>query len=333
MSQSAIAAISRRRLLQGTAVTALAAVGASASMSNILAQTPEASPVDGGWSFTDARGLTITVPERPTRVVAQTFLAQSLHDFGYEVVGHFGVDNDAGGFQSTGDLDLDQLPFVGVFGEYDIEQLLALKTDLILDFSWNDEGGSAFWYLDEAALAQFEPIAPVLGVSMAGTSLRDNIESVRELAAALGADVDSAKIAADLAAFEEAAAALTLVTESNPGIKVLALQGTPEEVFLANPAWHSDLIYFGELGVTMAEFDVNTPPFWGTFSSEELGIVPADLYLTIGDLSGIPIWNDLPAVQAEQVGEWRFSTRVSYPGFTINLTELAALIDGAEVVS
>lgn len=326
MRQQPPFAISRRHLVQRSAIAALGAT--------VLGGMPTtASPATGGWSFTDARGVTISLPETPTKVIAQTFLAQSLHDFGYEVVGHFGVDNSEGGFQSTGDLDLESLPSVGVYGEYDIEQLLALDADLILDFSYAAGEDFAFWYLDEAALAQFEPIAPVLGVSMAGTSMRDNIEFVRELAAALGADVDTAGIEADRVAFEEAATALTAVTAANPGIKLLALQGTPEEVYLANPDWHSDLIYFGELGVEMAQFEVNSPPFWGTYSSEELGTIPTDLYLTIGDLSDIPIWNELPAVQAGQVGEWRFSTRVSYPGFTINLTELASLIEGAEIVS
>lgn len=325
--------ITRRTLMMGTS-----AVVAGMSMTSAahvgLAHTPVASPASG-WSVTDARGITISLPERPTRVVAQTFLAQSLYDFGYEVVGHFGVDNSEGGFQSTGDLDLEALPSAGVYGEYDLEMLLSLEADLILDFSWGEGEDASFWYLDPANLEQFQSVAPVLGVSMAGTSMADTIAFVRDLAMALGADVEDPAVVADREAFDAAAAAVSAATEGNPGIKVLALQGTPEEVYLANPAWHSDLIYYGELGVTFAPFEVDAgdAPFWGTYSSEELGLVPTDLYLTIGDLSGIPIWNELPAVQAGQVAEWRFSTRVSYRGFTVNLTELATMIEGAGIVA
>lgn len=335
MSQQERQTMKRRDLMRGAALLA-GGIGLAASGQSSMAQSSVASPEAGGeWSFTDARGITITLPQRPTNVVAQTFLAQSLYDFGYTVAGHFGVDNSEGGFQSTGDLDLATVPFAGVFGEYDIEQLLALDTDLFLDFSWDEGEDASFWYLDAASLEQFETIAPVLGISMAGTSINDNIEFIRSLAEALGSDVSTPEILADKAAYEEASAALTASTEANPGIKVLALQGIPEEVYLANPAWHADLVYFGELGVTFAPFEVTeaSAPFWGTYSSEELGIVPTDLYLTIGDLSGIPIWNELPAVEAGQVGEWRFSTRVSYPGFAINLTELATLIEASVIVS
>jgi len=321
-----------RRVLGGW----VAALGAGLTGLPLAAQTPGASPATTAeWSRVDARGITVSLPQRPTRVVAQTFLAQSLHDFGYEVVGHFGVDNSVGEFQSTGDLDLAEIPFLGIFGSYDIEQFLALETDLILDFSWGAGEEAAFWYLDEITLDQVADIAPVFGISMAGTSINDNIAFVRDLAAALGADVETPEILADIEAYAEAANALTAATETNPGIKVLALQGSAEQVFLANPAWHSDLIYFGELGVTFTPFEVNEDgePFWGVYSTEQLGIFPTDLYMPIGDLSSIGVWNTLPAVQAGQVTEWRFSTRVSYRGFAINLNELATAIANASIVT
>ena len=62
-----------------------------------LQATPAATPPvpngvqpDGSWSFTDDRGVTLTSPAVPSRIVAQTSAAAALYDFGVQVVGIYG---------------------------------------------------------------------------------------------------------------------------------------------------------------------------------------------------------------------------------------------------
>ena len=295
----------------------------------------QATPTSGEWSFTDARGITLSASAPPKRVVAQTYLAQSLHDFGFDVVGHYGVDNSEGEFQSTGDLDLASLPSVGAYGEYDIEKLYDLEPDIIVEFSYAVGDDWSFWYLDEETANVFFRVAPIVTISLAGTPIDANIAEVETLAASLGADTRSESIRASREAFDAAADSLAAATAANPGIRVMALQGSPEQVFIANPDWHADLMHFRRLGVTFTEFvvDPGSDGFWGVYSPEDLGALPADVILTIGDLSGIPGWNSLPAVAAGQTGEWRPSTRLSYAGFTPNLEDLASIIANASIVA
>ncbi len=46
---------------------------------------------DGEWNFTDDSGKTITLPQRPERVVSYVPIAASLWDFGVHPVGVFGT--------------------------------------------------------------------------------------------------------------------------------------------------------------------------------------------------------------------------------------------------
>ncbi|MCA9860810.1 MAG: hypothetical protein KC438_13870, partial [Thermomicrobiales bacterium] len=64
MSRSSTVSLSRRTLLG--AVTAASGYAAVAS----LAGAQDASPAAGEWSYTDVLGTTVTLPERPVRIVA-----------------------------------------------------------------------------------------------------------------------------------------------------------------------------------------------------------------------------------------------------------------------
>ena len=325
-------------LTRRSLVGATAALGAAAALTRAgFAQdsTPPASPASGEWSYTDARGITIAQPQAPTRVVAMTYAAQSLFDFGFEVIGHYGIDPLEPGRESIGNLDLDAIPFLGPYDGFDVEKLIELEADLVVDYSWGEGETASLWYLSGDALTQVEALAPVVGIAMAGVSSDVSIRQVEALAASLGADVETSQIVASRDAYLTASEALTAATEANPGIKVMALQGDADMIYAANPDYHADLLRFKELGVTFTEIEVDpeSDNFWGIYSGEDLGTLPTDVYLTLGDLSGIGVWNALPAVRANQVSEWIFSRRLSYIGFTANFDNMTELIANAEIVS
>lgn len=327
--------ITRRTLLGTSLGVATAAALARTGLAHEGHGTPAATPATGEWTWTDARGVTITLPEAPKRVVAMSYAAQSLYDFGVEVVGHYGVDPTVEGREVIGDFDLSTIPYLGPYDAFDIEKFLEIDADLVVDYSWGEGDAATFWFLAGDSRTQVEAIAPVAGISMAGTSVDVSIKQVESLAAALGADVETEAIAASREAYTAASDTLTAAATENPGLKVMALQGDGETLYIANPDYHADLIRFKELGVTFTVFEVDpeSDNFWGIYSAEELGTLPTDIFLTLGDLSGLGIWNSLPAVQAGQVGEWIFSRRLSYTGFTANLEAMTELIASSEIVA
>lgn len=81
-----VAALTRRRLLAGGLALGLLAVlpgyGGDASQPSGAAS--------GLWEFTDDRGVTVSLPKRPVRVVAQTTSAAALWDYGVRPIAIFG---------------------------------------------------------------------------------------------------------------------------------------------------------------------------------------------------------------------------------------------------
>lgn len=50
----------------------------------------DASPESGEWSFTDDKGVTVTLPSRPERIVMDVNAAAPLWDFGIKPTALFG---------------------------------------------------------------------------------------------------------------------------------------------------------------------------------------------------------------------------------------------------
>ncbi|MGC4192457.1 MAG: hypothetical protein QM589_15010 [Thermomicrobiales bacterium] len=92
---------SRRKVTTGLASVIASGIHLVEKTRKASAQTPAASPQTdaGAWSFPDARGGTLTLPQRPTRVVAQARLAMALHDYGFDVVGTFLVSHETNDIQ------------------------------------------------------------------------------------------------------------------------------------------------------------------------------------------------------------------------------------------
>ncbi|MGN6032784.1 MAG: ABC transporter substrate-binding protein [Thermomicrobiales bacterium] len=321
--------LSRRRVVAsgfaiGAGVALSQAIGRGAGAQTPVA-SPAASPADGAWSFTDDRGITVTLPERPTSVIAQTSSAASLWDFGFEVIGFFGPndpDNTAG-FPQVGDMDVTRLPNVGDYGALDLEKVVALRPELYVDL---DRGGDTLWYLDADSQAAIEQICPTIGINADGVSVIDIVKRYDDLAVALGVDPASETIATAKATFAASETAFTETVAAHGGLKVLTVSsGADGTVYIWNPNWLPDLIYFTSLGFTGVEagVDDNTPN--AQVSMETLGDYPADVILVdvredMSAFEGNAIWESLPAVQAGQVGRW-------YAAFPYSYQKLARVLD------
>ncbi|RIK46563.1 MAG: hypothetical protein DCC58_02730 [Chloroflexi bacterium] len=161
------------------------------------------TPTSGEWSFTDDRGVTVTLPEPPARIVAQTTVGAALWDLGVKPVAVFGPYRTADGkpdFQA-GNLDLDQVEWLGDYGELDQEKLAALNADIYVDFTW---GAGLLWYLDEELEAQVKRIVPTIGISFENRSIIESIGRLEDLAVSVGADLNAPQLVEDRATFAAA---------------------------------------------------------------------------------------------------------------------------------
>ncbi len=248
------------------------------------ATTPAAS--DGEWSFTDDRGITITLPKRPERIVAQTTSAAILWDFGIRPVGVYGPSTLADGsndFQA-GEIDFDTVEIVGDYGTLDLEKLVELDADLYVDLTF---GGDSLWYLTEEEIGQVEAIVPTLGISMQKISVLDSIARFEDLASSLGADLESAEVNAAREEFADAESDLMAAIAENPGLSVLVVSPAVDTLYVASPEWMVDLHYFRDLGLDIINPETAEEGFWELLSWEQANKYPADLILIDARISEV----------------------------------------------
>lgn len=317
--------ISRRRIV-GSGL----ALGTGGSLAQVIARgagaqsTPVASPA-AGWTFTDDRGVTVNLPQTPTRVIAQTSSAASLWDFGFEVIGFFGPndpDNEAG-FPQVGDMDVERIPNLGDYGALDFEKVIEVDPDLYVDL---DRGGGTLWYLDEDSQATLEDICPTIGLNAQAISVMDIIKRYEDLAVAFGVDPASDLITSARETHAAAEAAFQEATAATPGLKVLTISsGDDGTAYIWNPNWLPDLIYLTSLGFTAVDPGVGPDEPNLQISFELLGNYPADVILVdvreeLSSYDGNVVWENLPAVKAGQVGRW-------YAAFPYTYQKLAEVLN------
>ncbi len=289
--------------------------------------TSASTTSSGGWSFTDDRGVTVSLPKPPERIIAQTTSAAVLWDFGLRPVGVYGPTD----FQA-GDIDFDQVELIGDYGTLDLEKLIALEPDLYVDLT---PDGAGLWYLTADELDQVEAIVPTIGLSMEGVSVIQQIRRFEELVASLGVDVASPELAAIKADFTTAEAALKEAIAGNPGLSVVVVSPSPDTLYVASPSFMADLWYLRDLGLDIV--DPNVGDYWDLLSWEQANKYPADLILvdarfidTLDELPTIGTWELLPAVRAEQIGPWYAGAPYSYVQLTPILQELAGIVRDAD---
>jgi iron complex transport system substrate-binding protein len=327
-----------RREVLGSAAGLVLAVGYSAR-SAYAQTTPATGPAEGAWSFTDDRGITVSLPERPERIVAQVTAAASLWDYGIRPVGVFGPQRRADGTPDplAGDIDLDAVTSLGeAWGEFDLEQMIALHPDLLVSGWYGTYHGelTPLWYVPEEAAPVVHELTPSIGILMEDVSIAQTIDRFAELAAALGADLESPGIVADKERFDRAVADLKAAIAEKPGLTVLAMSGDADNYYVAHPAAAADLIFLHQLGLDIVVPESDPEEYWDTLSWEQANKYPADVILQDNrphalsreQLMAIPTWHDLPAVKAGQVIDWHLEPIYSYKGYAPVIEDLAASI-------
>ncbi|MGH8908255.1 MAG: ABC transporter substrate-binding protein [Egibacteraceae bacterium] len=264
--RSPVDELTRRRLLTGAGVLGVL---------TILPARRAASA--GPWEFTDDRGVTITLGQRPQRVVAFVSAAAALSDFGVPSIGVFGPSRRQDGSRAdhqVGDLDLGEVTSVGnAYGEFNVEQYAALRPDLLVSLMYTTEFG--LWYVPEESAAEIERVAPTVGIEISGkaTTVDKTIGRFAELALALGADPEGSGFTDAKARFDAASEELAAIARDRPGLEVMAVSGYTDALYVAKPDEANDLRYFAELGL-----DIVAPSgegdFWEALSWEQADRYP-----------------------------------------------------------
>ncbi|MGW6462016.1 ABC transporter substrate-binding protein [Streptomyces sp. NPDC055078] len=170
-------------------------------------------------------------------------------------------------------------------------------------------------------------------------SLLEPLKRYAELAEALGADLKAAKVTEAKARFDKAEATLRKAAEGNRGLKVLAMTGDAQQMYVAVPDSYCDLNYFKDLGIEFIEGKKSDEwGFWEFLSWENADKYHADLImidnrssaLPARELAKKPTWGRLPAVKAGQTVPWAMEERYSYAGFAPVLEQLAAAVTEAK---
>lgn len=325
--------MNRRRFLAGSAVAASAPL----VVRTTTAAAQQASP-SAGWTFHDDRGVTVSLPEMPTRILADTGAGLALSSFGIKPVGLIGY---AGNYEIPEELA--DVPFLDLSGGgLDMEQVIAMAPDLSVSQAWSTDNPHDFGGANDTEWPGFTDVAPTLGILAVKSPVDTAIDRFGELAAALGADLDADTIAAERAAFEEASDAVRTAAAANPDLKVMAISTNADVVWIGNPTVASDLIYFASLGVNLVVPEAPQAAMDGLFqevSWEELGQFPVDLYLndvrpyglSDEELLAQPIFAAMPG--ADQRTGWWVEYVPSYAALTPILTSLAEGLNASEIVT
>lgn len=333
----------RRSVIGGT--LGLGATAATARFGFAQESTPAASPaLDGEWSFTDDKGVTVTLPARPERLVIDVNAAAPLWDFGIRPVAVFGwLATASGDFGAGGGrIDPEQVEIIGE-GEatIDVEALVGLQPDLIITLTFSPDDPAEYWSLAaDGPLEQVQQIAPIVAISGV-QSASAGVARFAELAAALGADLEAPEVAADNERWLAAEDAFRTAIAAKPGISAIFASGSPETIYIANPNVAGDLQYFRELGLTIPDVEINPEDgdYWEYASPEEIGKYQTDTLFSsyrgmpAEEFVAIPTVATLPAVTAGQVYIWNQDEVLSYRGMADSLDGLVEAITGSEIVT
>jgi iron complex transport system substrate-binding protein len=336
--------ISSRRGFLGGAV-GLTALAMTAGIMRAQESTSGASPAAGGeWSFTDDKGITLTLPEQPRRIVADVNAAAPLWDFGIRPVAVFGWNaTETGDFgPAGGNVDPEQVEVVGTAAEtIMLEPLVAADPDLVVTITWTPDDPTEYWSIAPELVDQVTRTAPIVAIS--GTGSADvNTERFAELAGLLGADLESEQLVAAKARYETALADFAEVASAKSDLSILFAYANPAEqvYYVAKaPDW-ADLTLYANLGLSIVDPDAEVGSYWEELSMEEAIKYPADVFFnstrpgnfTAEELQAHPTFGLHPAVQAGQIGGWNQDFIMSYQGMAEALDTTAAVIRDAEKI-
>lgn len=340
-------AISRRAMLATVgAATAVATRPASA-------QTPAASPAadvppngvqpDGTWVFTDDRGVTVTLPKKPERILSSLPAAAALWDFGIKSEAVFANatprDNPAWGRVDTSLADLAGSDIWNI----DVEELLALDPDIYVSLTWNPDDTTQVVGITADYYEDVNSQVPSICIS-SRQDIPTGIARIEELALALGASPDDESVRQARVDFETAVENLKITARQQADITMLFVYVHPEDVawYIASATDWSDVKFYKDLGVNILNPETDPFTYFIETSRERVAEHPADILMNslregttrLEDFKADPVFSRHPAVIAGQVSEWKQEMLIlSYLGYTETLNDLSAVLESAQKVT
>lgn len=301
----------------------------------------EGTPAAGEWTFTDDAGKTVTLPKRPERIVADLNAAAPLWDFGIRPVAVSGwtISTD----EAWGNIDPAMPDITANAGapDPDLEQLLGLDADLFVTIIWGDEQTPYSWsFLEAPSYEQANAITPVIGISATG-SADENAARFAELAALLGADLNSPELTAAKTAVAERIAEFSRLAGEAAGLTAIFAHADGEQIFVANPDDWADLAMYQALGLNIVKPDAEPMTYWEELSTEQAAKYKADIFFqstrdgsfSLEELAAHPTLGTLPAIKAGQVAPWNQDFIQSYQGLTAALDVMIATLENAKDVT
>ncbi|MPZ99547.1 MAG: ABC transporter substrate-binding protein [Dehalococcoidia bacterium] len=352
-SRALLHATSRRRFLAGIGGAAFAAGFLAAcgderdtapaattaepgtTIDTTTSTTAEASSPTTGFTFTDGRGVTVTLDRKPERIVAYAAPAAALWHLGVTPVGIF-AGSPLSESANLADIDVTGIDTVGsVYGEIDLEKLVALEPDLVVTACSPRQGDLLWGFADLQVQEQVESVAPIVAIN----GIEDPTEVISQfeaLATAMGADIEGPEYAAASQRFDTAVADLEDATAAKPGLTAVAVTSYDRQLYFAKPAAFPALRQMGTWGLTVVE-PAGGDDFWETVSLEEANKYLADLILydtqpvlDLEDLSNIGTWQSLPAVQSGQIVPWDKLENWSYAAYAADIEAITQGVKAAD---
>ncbi len=321
----------RRRIILSGAAMAAAVGGLRAIPTRAQDATPAATPGNGEWSFTDDKGVTVTLPQRPTRLAIDVNAAAPLWDYGIRPVALFGWNVNADGTlnDAGGNIELDDtIALAGdVVEPVRVEDLVAAEPELIITLTFDLEDELDYWSFTPETLAQVEAgNYPILAFN-GGGNVGETVVRFAELAEALGADLSSPDQVEAKDAFDAKVEELQASIAAKPDLTYLFGYLAATELYLASVTDFGDLTYFESLGLQIPTVGAEPGAYWTQISPEQLGSYPADVVFnstrpgnfSAEELEADPVFSLHPAVAAGQVFGWNQDVIMSYQGLTLAL--------------
>ena len=317
--------------------------GASAGSSDgasTSAPPPAVTPTPGPWSYTDGSGKTVTLDERPVRIIAHAYAAAALMEFGIKPIAVY-ADGSI-----KDDVGLQGVDFTGVevlgeeWGKIDVEKAASLEPDLIVADYWPvEEGYSGMEDGVEEKSKKIAELAPVVGAAQ-GDSIVSLIEGYEALAASLGADVAGGTGAKAKADFEAARDAFSAAAKAKVGLTALAISPYEAGYAVAVPEFAPELLDLRSWGLDVIVPTTPDPafPYWQTLSFEQADTYQPDLLLfddrnypgNLKTLEEQPIAGSIKAFAAKAYTTWPAYWLHTYTDYAEQLTELTEAIEAAD---
>ena len=317
-----VAALTRRGLLAGGLGAALIGLGAC---SNDQPAASTSTP-SSGWSFTDDRGTTVTLDQRPERIAFLTdTVGAALWAAGLRPVA--ATDSDQGIVSAVG------MSMQGVVQIYDadkgvkLETLASAQPDLLIDAVQADGQLQV-----ASTLKQVENIAPVLGLSMY-QPVEKIADTADRLTQAVGTSLTDTQARAD---FEAASMALKTAINGNPELRVAFVFDIDAHTLgVMNPKTWSVLKTVEGLGMHLVPVPAGKDNTYSqAINWESISTIPADLFVwAVSDpLPHDKVWATVPAVAAGQVWRPELASWYAYSwqNFTVLLQGLAEKVSAAK---